>query len=66
MSKNFPYTVKVGYAKLNDWICCSEVSDHTGYHFWRCNRKVKETISGIGFCGIHARSIKRWRLKWSS
>ena len=61
MSADFPYSVEIKYAKYNDDRCCSEVSDHTGFHFYRCKHKVKETIDGIGFCGIHARSIKKWR-----
>ena len=61
MIKNFPNTVKEEYSKLNDGICCKEVFDHTGYHLHRCHRKVKETIDGVGFCGFHARSVKKWR-----
>jgi len=60
---NFPYTVKMEYAKLNDERCCSKVSDHTGFHFRRCTKKTKKYIDGVGFCGIHARSIKKWQEK---
>lgn len=54
----FPYTVKEEYFKLNDNQCCSEVGT---WFFHRCPKKVKEFIDGVGFCGIHARSIKHWR-----
>ncbi len=59
----FPYTVNVDNAKLNDNKCCSEVSNYTGFSFFRCSKEVKEYIDGIGFCGIHAKSIKNWRKK---
>lgn len=59
--KNFPYTVEEGYANLKDGLCCHTVTDHTGFHFYRCSKKVKEYIDGVGLCGIHARSVKIWR-----
>jgi len=59
--KNFPYLVREKYAKLNDGKCCYEMSDRTGFHFYRCSKKAKKYIDGIGFCGIHARSVERWR-----
>ena len=58
--KNFPYTVNEEYAKLKDNRCCSTYMPD-GWRSIRCSRKVKETIDGIGFCGIHARKIKKWR-----
>jgi len=59
--ENFPYLVKEKYAKLKDGICCHEKTDHTGFHFFRCDKKIKEYIDGVGFCGIHAGSVKKWR-----
>jgi len=58
---NFPYTVNDEWAKLKDGKCCHQITDHTGFHFFRCDKKVKVFIDEIGFCGIHARSIKHWR-----
>ena len=62
MSNNglFPYTVNQEYVKLNDGICCNTVSQDS-WHWHRCTKKVKELIDGVGFCGIHARSIKIWK-----
>lgn len=59
--KNFPYTVVEKYAKFPDGRCCNEMCDRTGFYFHRCKRKVKEYIDGVGFCGIHARSVRKWR-----
>jgi len=56
----FPYTVKEEYMKLNDNRCCDTYMPD-GWHIVRCKNKVKETIDEIGFCGIHARAIKKWR-----
>ncbi len=61
MNANFPYTVNVEFSKLDDGRCCNQTTDHTGFHFFRCNHPAKAEIDGVGFCGIHARSIKRWR-----
>ena len=58
---NFPYYVKEKWATLKDNICCCQVSDHSGFYFHRCKHKVKEYIDKVGFCGMHARSIKKWR-----
>lgn len=57
----FPYTVKVAFAKLDDGRCCSSVSTYAGYMWYRCSYKEKEKIDGVGLCGIHANSLKRWR-----
>ena len=59
--KLFPYTIKERYAVLNDGRCCAQVSDHTGFHFFRCDKKEKEKIDGVGLCGIHSRMVKKWR-----
>lgn len=56
---NFPYTVKEENIK-DDGKCCDSVSP-SGWHRYRCGNPVKEIIDGVGFCGIHARSIKKWR-----
>jgi hypothetical protein len=56
----FPYTVKRSLASLNDGICCHTVSIDS-WHTRRCNKKLKQTLDGIGLCGIHARSVLNWR-----
>jgi len=59
--KNFPYFVEEKYVSLNDGRCCAERVDVTGYHFRRCRLKASRTMDGVGFCGIHARSVEKWR-----
>jgi len=63
MKKNFPYSVKDEYAKLNDGQCCSEVWGEGSWQHHRCRAKAKECIDGVGLCGTHIRSLKEWR-KW--
>ena len=58
---NFPYTVEEKYVELNDGKCCHTIPDYTGFYQRRCSRPVKEVIDGVGLCGIHARSVKKWR-----
>ena len=60
--ERFPYTVNEEYAKLNDSRCCDTYMPD-GWHSERCSKKIKEVIDGIGFCGVHARAIKKWRTK---
>lgn len=55
----FPYTVKEKYSELKDGRCCNEIWE--GFHNYRCSRKAKKVIDGIGFCGIHSKMIERWR-----
>ena len=57
----FHYKIKKEYAVLNDGKCCQQVTDYTGFHFFRCKSKAKEVIDGIGLCGKHANSLKKWR-----
>jgi hypothetical protein len=61
--ENFPYNVKDEYIKLNDGDCCVEMSDRTGWHFYRCHRKASKQIDGVGLCGIHNRMVENWRKK---
>jgi len=63
MNAKFPYTVKQSYAQLKDERCCYQISDHTGFHFFRCPKPATKKIDEVGLCGVHARSIKIWRRK---
>lgn len=60
---NFSYRVHEEYAKLNDGQCCFKMATQGGWHFYRCKRKAKQIIDGIGLCSIHARVELNWRKK---
>ena len=56
--EKFHYKIRK-YLGKNDGQCEEEIV--AKFHFFRCHNKAKGNIGTANLCGIHSRSLKKWR-----